>query len=181
MVRRKGLGFALEGFKKFVGKNPETRHRLVLAGGVISGQEKAFDEIKDMIHTNGLQDKVTIKGFVEENELDQLYWGAEAVIIPAKVSMGSSGPLFHAVSYGKCVIASKLGHFLEDIEHLQTGILIDNDRWQEAFQFVADNPEKVSQIEHHVAQKASIRTPAVIADCHMAVYRSVTQAPVSAV
>lgn len=181
MVRRKGLGFALDGFKKFVDKNPETNHRLVLAGGVISGQERAFDEIKNMIHANDLQDRVIIKGFIEENDLDKLYWDAEAIIIPAKISMGSSGPLFHAVSYGKCVIASKVGHFLEDIEHLQTGVLIDNDKWQEAFQFVADNPEKVSQVERSVAQKASTRTPSIIAGSHMTVYRSAAQIRVSAV
>jgi glycosyltransferase involved in cell wall biosynthesis len=175
MVRRKGLGFALEGFKRFVEENPDTSYKLVLAGGVIGGQEKAFEEIKTMINLYCLQDKVVIKGFVEEHELNQLYWDAEAVIIPAKVSMGSSGPLFHAVSYGKCTIASKVGHFLEDIEHLKTGVLVDNDKWQEAFQWVVDNPGMVSPIEHAVAQKAARRMPSVIAGMHMAAYTLATE------
>jgi glycosyltransferase involved in cell wall biosynthesis len=172
MVRRKGLGFALAGFKKFIEKNPSTAYKLVLAGGVIGGQEKALDEIMDMIRVNGLQDKVEIKGFVLEAELDQLYWNAEAVIIPAKISMGSSGPLFHAISYGKCVIASNVGHFLEDIDHLNNGVLTENLEWDNAFQMIADHPELVSKIEIAVAEKAISRTPSIIALSHAKVYKS---------
>jgi len=172
MVRRKGLGFALEGFRKFIESSPSTAYKLVLAGGVIGGQEKALEEIMDMIRVNGLQDKVVIKGFVEEAELEQLYWNAEAVIIPAKISMGSSGPLFHAVSYGKCVIASKVGHFLEDIDHMNNGILTENHEWDKAFQVAADHPELVTKIEFAVTEKAISRTPSIIASAHAQVYRS---------
>jgi glycosyltransferase involved in cell wall biosynthesis len=162
----------LEGFRKFIERNPSTAYKLVLAGGVIGGQEKALDEIMDMIRINGLQDKVVIKGFVVEADLDQLYWNAEAVIIPAKISMGSSGPLFHAVSYGKCVIASKVGHFLEDIDHMNNGVLTENHEWDNAFQMIADHPELVSKIELAVAEKAISRTPSIIALAHAQVYRS---------
>ena len=117
MVRRKGLGYALEGFRKFIEENPESEYQLVLAGGIIKGQEEAFEEIKDIIKENKLEEKVIIKGFIEENVQDDLYRKAYAVIIPAEVSMGSSGPLFHSVSYGKCVICSKIGHFLEDVDN----------------------------------------------------------------
>jgi len=172
MVRRKGLGFALSGFKKFVENNPLTPYKLVLAGGVIDGQERALDEIIGIIQVNGLQDKVVIKGFIDEAELDQLYWNAEAVVIPAKISMGSSGPLFHAVSYGKCIIASKVGHFFEDIDHLTNGILTANHEWDKAFQMVADHPEVVAKIEHAAAEKAVSRTPFIIASAHAQVYRS---------
>lgn len=175
MVRRKGLGFALEGFKKFLENNPGNSYKLILAGGVISGQEQAFEEIKSMISNFGLQNEVIIKGFVEENELDELYWNAEAVIIPAKISIAGSGPLFHAVSYGKYVIASKVGNLKEEIDHLKTGVLTDNDKWHEAFQFVADNPEQVSRIERAVTQKAATRTPTVIALMHREVYMLASQ------
>jgi len=174
MVRRKGLGYALQGFKKFIENNPMANHTLVLAGGVIGGQEKAFEEIVSIVADNGLQDKVIIKGFVDEAELETLYREAEAVLIPAKVSMGSSGPLFHAVSYGKCVVASKIGHFLEDIKHLETGILTENDKWSEALQFVVDNPHRVAQIENNVREKASGRTPSIIALQHFNVYQAVS-------
>lgn len=174
MVRRKGLGFALEGFRRFLNNNKLTSYKLVLAGGVIGGQEKALEEIQDMIQLNGLQDKVIVKGFVKEDQLDQLYAGAHAVIIPAKISMGSSGPLFHAVSFGKCVIASRVGHFLEDIDHLKTGILTENDKWDHAFAYVAEHPETVTRIEQAVVEKAAARTPARIASEHFQVYLTLT-------
>lgn len=172
MVRRKGLGFVLEGFRKFIESNPKNKYKLVLAGGIIKGQEKAFDEIKQIIKDNNLHGKVLIKGFVGEAQLNDLYWKAYAVLIPAKISMGSSGPLFHSVSYSKCVIASKVGHFLEDIDHLKTGILTDNNKWHEAFEFAVKNPEIINLIEKNVESKARSRTPFMIAKRYIDVYSS---------
>lgn len=172
MVRRKGLGYALDGFRKFLLKNPHSPFKLVLAGGVILGQEKAFDEIKNDIKNNKLTDKVSIKGFIEEKEQDILYQKAYAVIIPAIVSMGSSGPLFHANSYGKCVIASKEGHFLEDIRDKETGILTNNNKWDEAFAYAANHLEQIAIIEHNVALKARSRSPIKTARLYLDLYRS---------
>ncbi len=173
MVRRKGLQYALEGFGRFIAKNPQSAFTLVLAGGVIKGQERALDEIKQAISEYGLEDRVTIRGYVEEKELGELYGKAYAVVIPALVSMGSSGPLFHAVSHGKCVIASKVGHFLEDIQDLETGILTENARWHEAFECAANNPSLVSRIERNVWAKAKARTTVSIAQRHKEIYRQV--------
>lgn len=170
MVRRKGLGYALEGFRKFIAENPASDYRLILAGGVIKGQEKALEEIKSMIREGGLTEKVLIKGFIEESEQDELYRKAYAVIIPAEVSMGSSGPLFHSVSYGKAVICSKIGHFLEDIEDRRTGILIENNLWHKAFLFAVKNPEVISSIEKNTILKAQDRTPFKTAERTIATY-----------
>lgn len=170
MVRRKGLGYALEGFRGFIEKNPKSEFKLVLAGGVIKGQEKAFDEIKEIIDKNNLGEKVIIKGFIEEAEQDDLYRKAYAVVIPAEVSMGSSGPLFHSVSYGKCVICSKIGHFLEDIIDGETGILTENDKWKEAYEWAANNPEKINYIEKKVEEKARSRTPNETAGKYVELY-----------
>lgn len=170
MVRRKGLGYALEGFRKFIEKNPASKFKLVLAGGVIDGQEEALDEIKQIIKDNRLENRVIIKGFIEEKEQDTLYCKAYAIIIPAEISMGSSGPLFHSVSYGKCVICSKIGHFIEDIDDGKTGILIDNNKWQEAFEFVSENPDKIAEIEKNIEKKAVSRSPVFTAEKYAKIY-----------
>lgn len=171
MVRRKGLGFALEGFRRYVEENPGSDYRLVLAGGVIKGQEKAYNEILEIISQNHLKEKVIVRGFIEESEQDDLYRKAYAVIIPAVISMGSSGPLFHSVSYGKAVLCSKIGHFLEDIEDGKTGVLTDNDQWHEAFKFASDYPEKIAEIEKNVRIKARSRSPYVTAEKYMVLYK----------
>ncbi len=172
MVRRKGLGYALDGFRKFVLEHPDTDYKLVMAGGVIKGQEYAFEEIKQVISNNHLENRVAIKGFIEtEDEQDKLYRNAYAVIIPAKITMGSSGPLFHSNSYGKCPIATREGHFVEDIEHLNTGILTDNDAWHRAFNYVVTHPEKVSEIEKNVEAKAKARSPYATAQIYINLYK----------
>jgi glycosyltransferase involved in cell wall biosynthesis len=172
MVRRKGLGLALDGFRRYIEEHPESEYTLVLAGGVIKGQEKAYNEILDLIKESHLEDKVFVKGFIEQEEQDRLYSHAYAVVIPAIISMGSSGPLFHSVSYGKAALCSKLGHFLEDIEDGKTGILVENHNWHEAFARAATHPEEITEIEKRVTEKAHARTPFEIGGKTLELYRS---------
>ncbi|KKR45375.1 MAG: Lipopolysaccharide N-acetylglucosaminyltransferase [Parcubacteria group bacterium GW2011_GWB1_40_14] len=170
MARRKGLGYALDGFKKYIETNPKSKFKLILAGGVIKGQEDSLREITDMITKSGLEQRIVYKGFIEEKAQDDLYHKAYCVIIPAVLSMGSSGPLYHANSYGKCIIATKIGHYLEDIDDGKTGILTDNDKWDQAFDMVVNNPSQVKQIEKNTMQKATDRKPITIARQYNSIY-----------
>jgi len=174
MVRRKGLGFALEGFKKYIDKHPESDFKFILAGGVIKGQEQASDEIKESVKKYGLENKVEIKGFIEQKVQDNLYTHAYAVVIPAILSMGSSGPLFHSNSYHKCVLTSNIGHFLEDIDNHKTGILVENSKWDEAFEYIVDNPTVVHEIEKNVKEKAMNLTPEKTASIYVNLYQQLT-------
>jgi len=171
MARRKGLGYAIEGFKKFIKKNPKSPYKFILAGGVIKGQEDSLQEIKKMIKKSKLEDKIIYKGFIEEREQDSLYQKAAAVVIPAVLSMGSSGPLYHANSYGKCILASKIGHFLEDIEDKKTGILVDNEKWQDAFELLSKQNDIVNYIENCVIKKTLSRSPVKIAKKYIKLYK----------
>jgi glycosyltransferase involved in cell wall biosynthesis len=174
MVRRKGLGFALEGFSRFLKKNPSSSCKLVLAGGIIPGQEFAYEELLALIVRLNLKEKVEIRGYIEtQEELRDLYGGAICTIIPAIVSMGSSGPLFHATSHHQFVIATKVGHFIEDIDHLKTGFLVENHKWDEAFEFVLNNQLAVAEIKKEVAKKAFSRNPAKIGEMHRQSYEKV--------
>lgn len=173
MVRRKGLSYALDGFARFLKKYPKSKYKLVLAGGVIKGQEKALDEIKSFIAKNKLENKVEILGFQNQSDLPPLYGKATAVIIPAVISMGSSGPLYHANSFHKCIITTDIGHFKEDIDQHVTGIRVANNRWHEAFELVANNAKMVKQIEKNVATKALSRTPKKTGKKYLKLYQSV--------
>lgn len=171
MARRKGLGYALEGFKKYIKKNPKSPYKFILAGGAIKGQEDSLAEIIKMIKESKMEDRIIYKGFIEEKEQDSLYQKAAAVVIPAILSMGSSGPLYHANSYGKCVIASNIGHFKEDIVHNVTGVLVDNLDWDKAFKNVIDNPTSVRRIEKSVISKVKARSPFKTAQNYLKIYR----------
>lgn len=171
MVRRKGLEYALKGFQHFVKKYHT--YKLILAGGTIKGQEDVPQEIKHYVSHLKLNNHIEIKGFVEESELDDLYSKALAVIIPAKVSMGSSGPLYQAQSYGKCILASNVGHFREDIQHLYDGVLVDNKKWKKAYELIVKNPGIVKKIEKNVRNKARSKSSLVIAQKHLEVYKTI--------
>ncbi len=172
MVRRKGLGFALEGFSKFFKKYPKSPFKFILAGGKIKGQESAYDEIISPIKKLNLSTRVVVKGFINEKEQDKLYHKAYAVIIPAVLSMGSSGPLYHANSYGKCVIATREGHFIEDIKNQSTGILTSNRHWDKAIAFAIDHPDMIEGIEKNVIEKAKTRSPMITANRYFKIYQS---------
>ena len=72
--------------------------------------------------------KVEIKG----SELQKIKKCA-CVLIPAKLSMGSSGPLLHYYNNSKFIIASNVGHLKEDVKNKKTGLLVKNENWLKAF------------------------------------------------
>lgn len=170
--RRKGLDLAIRGFEKFLTKNPNSGYKLVLAGGTIKGQEASLQEILNVIDKSRFKKQIVYKGFIEESEQDDLYRKAYAVIIPAILSISTSGPLYHSSSYGKCTLVSKIGHLIEDVKDGETGILVDNHKWSEAFEFVVKNPNTVKNIERCTIKKAKMRSPLKTASKYLTIYNS---------
>ena len=174
LVKRKGLENLLIGFGKFLDTNPQSGFKLVLAGGPISGQEFALDELKGLVEKANLQDKVVFTGFLSEKEIAQYFKHAYAVAIPSVISIAASGPFALAMSYGKCVLASKIGNFEEEIRDNVDGILVPDDKWDSAFTFVYKNLAKVKSIESKVVEKARARQWDRIAKLHVGVYEQLS-------
>lgn len=78
--------------------------RLVLAGSPGHG----FGEIKNYIAANRLDDSVTIKGYITEEEKSRLYRDSLAFVFPTFYE-GFGLPILEAQAYGCPVITSKLG------------------------------------------------------------------------
>ncbi len=174
MVRRKGLDYIINGFSDFVKKSPKTPFQLILAGGVIKGQEKALEEVRNLIKKKKLDKKIKIVGFINQKQQDDLYNNAYCTLIPAVITVGSSGPLFHSDSYYKCVIASNIGFFKEDVKHKRTGILTENHKWSFWLDYLAKHPKIVSEIEQNVKHKAITRSPGSIALLYKKTYEKIT-------
>lgn len=170
MVRRKGLGFVLDGFKKYLTKNPNSKFKFILAGGVIKGQEKSRDEIAQDVKNKQLTGRVIMKGFIEDREQNQLYANAYAIIMPAKISIAASGPLYHAYSHEKCPIASDVGNFREEIIADKTGILIENNNWDKAFQFAVEHENIIANIEKNIGKIKQARSPLATARKYAEIY-----------
>lgn len=173
MVRRKGLEQLLDGFSEFLKKFPN--YKLLMAGGTILGQEQARVELEEYIRRKNLQNIVTLKGFIENKDLAQYYPKALATVIPGKISMGASGQLYHAQGYGKCILASNIGNFREEITHMKDGILVDNDKWAEALELVATDKGLVIRMENGATKKAQIKSPEITATKHLKVYKEVAE------
>jgi len=168
---RKGLDELIKGFIGFSSRFPESGYRLVIAGGTIPGQEDALKNIDFIIDSFKDKEKITITGFIEHDEIIHLFSRAAAVVIPAKISISASGPLAQALSYGKCVLASKVGNYIEELEDQITGILVENNQWEDAFTFIVKNPDKVQQIEKNAALLARRRNWKNVAEKHIELYR----------
>ena len=112
-------------------------------------------------------------GFIDHKKIEQLYQNAYAAVMPAKISMGSSGPLYHAQSYGICILASDIGHFKEDIVNMQDGILVQNNSWDKALEKIASNPKLVKKIEFGVKIKALQKLPHIIAKQYDQMYKNI--------
>lgn len=169
MVRRKGLEYIFEAMQKLIQIHPS--YQLVLAGGQIPGQEAAYEELLEKIKELGIQDHVEIKGFIEtEQELDTLYAEAYAVLIPARLSIAASGPLYHARGYHKCIAASRIGNFIEEVQHNTNGILVENDKWYDALVYMVEHPEIVAQLANGSAAVAEKHSGHHIADKYTKLY-----------
>jgi len=170
IVKRKGLQNLIFGFDQFLRKNPHAKFKLILAGGIIKGQEFAYEEIKELIENLKLEKYIKFTGFIDNKKIKNLYTNAYAILMPSSISISASGPLAQVFSYGKCVVASKINNFAEEIENKKDGILTDNKDWGEAINYIYKNPKIVKKIETNVIKKAQERSWENIALKHIALY-----------
>lgn len=171
IVKRKGLENVICGYAEFIKENEEyANFKLVLAGGTINGQEFAKEDILELIEKLGISGSVEFTGFVNDDRIKELFERAYAVVIPAVISISASGPLAQAFAYGKCVIASRIGNFCEEIDNGEDGILVDNDDWKAAFSKVLLDQDLVKKIESNIKKKATIRNWDNVAKRHFEIY-----------
>jgi glycosyltransferase involved in cell wall biosynthesis len=172
IARRKGLENLVSGFKSFLTKNPRTNFKLILAGGVIKGQESSLKELMGIMRSANLKNHIKYVGFLNRREQYKLYSESYAVVIPAKLSISASGPLYHALSHGKFILASNIGHLKDEIKHGVNGYLTDNDSWDQAFKTVTSRASLMRKIEEGAREEAGLRTPLRTAQKYYQYYQS---------
>ena len=101
MEPRKNLRALLRGFARFRAERPQDDVKLVLAGGPGWGQGP-FDEIVDTLK---MRDHVLFAGFVVDEDLPDLYRGAEVFVYPSLYE-GFGLPVLEAMACGTPVITS---------------------------------------------------------------------------
>jgi glycosyltransferase involved in cell wall biosynthesis len=114
---RKNIGNMLLAFKRFL-LNGSCDYSLALCGDT-AGFE---DHLRDGIQELGLEDKVVLTGFVEEEALPPLYSGSEAFLC-VSLYEGFGLPLLEAMACAAPVIASDTSSMPEVVG--EAGVLVD--------------------------------------------------------
>ena len=135
LVPEKGLRYLVEAFK-----NVNTSKKLVIAGGSSDTDEFA-NEIKAMAKGD---DRIIFTGFVQGEELDELYSNAYVYTLPSDLE-GMPLSLLEAMSYGNCCIVSDIDECASVVEDKALIFEKSNvEQLKERLQEACDKPEMVA-------------------------------------
>lgn len=122
LVPRKGFDYALEALKRF--RQHSSRMHYLIAG---SGPE--FVYLQELVRIHGLDDMVTLSGFLSDEALQAAYQRADVMLQPGKHredDVESLGAVFmEAAWFGLPVIAGRLGGVEEIVRHGVSGFVAD--------------------------------------------------------
>ncbi len=111
----KGLNYLLEAFERVLKEVPEAR--LIIAGrGNIKPYKDAIKKLKGAVEVHNR--------VVTDVELANFFRRASIVVVPY-VEGSQSGPLITGCTFGKAVIATRVGSFSEIIEDGINGVLVE--------------------------------------------------------
>ena len=142
LVPEKGLKYLVEAFKKV-----KTDKKLVIAGGSSDTDELA-NELRQMAKDD---ERIIFTGFVQGEELDELYSNAYVYTLPSDLE-GMPLSLLEAMSYGNCCLVSDIPECTEVVE--DKALIFkksDIEDLKEKIQDACDYPEKVMKLKQQAA------------------------------
>ncbi len=148
MVKYKGLDVLLQAAEILLDQN--TNVRIVIAG---KGPELKRLRPRCM----SLSNIEVRERYLSYSELAQLFTACSFLLVPY-IEASQSGPMCTAFSFGKPVIASKVGAISETLRHREHGLLVppgDPKSLAEAIIDLAKNPELCSQMGEAGRKRAS--------------------------
>ena len=138
IVQEKGVHYLIEAFK-----NIKTYKRLVIAGGS-SDTNDYMRELKELAADDP---RVIFTGFVQGQELDELYSNAYIYTLPSDLE-GMPLSLLEAMSYGNCCVTSDIAECAEVVEDKAVKFKkSDIGDLKEKLQWLCDNPELVNKYQ----------------------------------
>ena len=145
IVPEKGLHYLLDAFKKI-----DTNKKLVIAGGS-SHTNSYLEEIKKKA---GEDKRVIMTGFVQGQELEELYSNCYLYCLPSDVE-GMPISLLEAMSYGKTCLVSDIEENTQVIEKYGYSFKKGNidDLRKQLGVLLKNKKEKSKQIQEHILEK----------------------------
>lgn len=108
LVPEKGAHYLIEAYKKL-----KTKKMLVIAGGA-SHSDKYVKDLANLAENNN---RILFTGFVQGNELAELYSNAYLYVLPSDIE-GLPISLLEAMSYGNCCVTSDIPENVDVIEDI---------------------------------------------------------------
>lgn len=142
LVPEKGLRYLIQAFKQV-----KTDKKLVIAGGSSDTDEFA-GELWEMAKDD---DRIVFTGFVQGQELDELYSNAYVYTLPSDLE-GMPLSLLEAMSYGNCCLVSDIDECASVVE--DKALIFkksDVNDLKEKLQLACDQPKIVEQMKAEAA------------------------------
>ena len=142
LVPEKGLRYLIQAFKQV-----KTDKKLVIAGGSSDTDEFA-SELWEMAKDD---DRIIFTGFVQGQELDELYSNAYVYTLPSDLE-GMPLSLLEAMSYGNCCLVSDIDECASVVE--DKALIFkksDVNDLKEKLQLACDQPKLVEQMKAEAA------------------------------
>lgn len=142
LVPEKGVHYLIDAYKKL-----QTDKKLVIAGGS-SHTTEYVEDITTKVKGNT---NIIMTGFVQGQELQELYSNACIYVLPSDIE-GMPISLLEAMSYGNCCVASDIPENSEVLcEYGTTFIKSDCEDLQKVLQNLLDNPDKIQYYKNVVS------------------------------
>ncbi len=108
LAHYKGTDWLINTFKNYLNSYPNNNISLTIAGGPNPNylDKPHYQQYLKKIDEFGRHPQIKMTGFVNENNLDEIFAKSSLVILPYRTAMSSSGPMALACSYHKPFILS---------------------------------------------------------------------------
>lgn len=140
LVPEKGVHYLIEAFKSV-----KTDKKLVIAGGS-SDTNDYMQQLKDLAMVDS---RIIFTGFVQGQELDELYSNAYIYTLPSDLE-GMPLSLLEAMSYGNCCLVSDIDECAEVVE--DKAVLFEKSNTEDLrqkLQELCDNPQIVEKYKKY--------------------------------
>lgn len=110
MSRYKGVDLLLQNFLRFKKEFPQSKFKLLLAGGMAPSQKNQkhyLDFYKNLENLAAKHEDITLSGFIEEKDLRSYMALTDVVLLPYRGILGASASWATVLSYGKACFFSK--------------------------------------------------------------------------
>jgi glycosyltransferase involved in cell wall biosynthesis len=168
--RKNQIGL-IRAYARMIRENPQFPHHLLLAGKETWFAEKVRAAVRD----SGISDRIHLAGFIEDDDLLQLYNACEFFIFPSYYE-GFGLPPLEAMACGRAVASSNTSALPEVIDG--AGILFDPYSEEQILRAMVDlivDTELRARMERLGQKRASYFTWHKTAQQTLAIYREVAE------